>query len=116
MGDGIDRQSGSIHTFVALYQGFFIHLVLSGNQKANVEEMYMLMVNLIHWVSPCILQCDSPGFFFSIVRFTIISIAKQGKVGVKCWDRLLSGIASAHLMVLHQLPTTNSVVYRINTA
>jgi len=27
------RQSGSIHTFVALYQVFFIHLVLSGNQN-----------------------------------------------------------------------------------
>jgi len=58
----------------------------------------MLMVNLIHWVSTCILQCDSPGFF-SIVRFTIISIAKQGKVGIKYWDRLLSSIASAQAKV-----------------
>jgi len=40
-----------------------------------------------------------PLAFFSIVRFTIISIAKQGKVGIKYWDRLLSSIASAQAKV-----------------
>jgi len=31
------------------------------------HEMHMLRVNLIHWVSTCILQQESPGSFHSKV-------------------------------------------------
>jgi len=43
-----------------------------------LNEMYMLMVNLIHCISTLILQCYS--LVLSIVRFTC-SAEKQGKAG-----------------------------------
>ena len=49
--------------YLALYQGFWFWVVIKIKCERPWHKMYMLMVNHIHWVSTCILQCDSPGFF-----------------------------------------------------
>lgn len=73
------------HKFFSSYRNIHTRICTSSfeqQSKSNAErpwhEMYMLMVNLTHWVSTLILQCDSP--VLSIVRFTC-SVENRGKLG-----------------------------------
>ena len=109
------RLSSAIHAFVVFYRFVYFWVAIKIKCGKPWHEMHMLRVNLIHWVSTCILQQDSPGSFRSkVVRgpftscwLTLVSVLQYPQVTLLnwqvCWcdSSWLNGSTTSHSSLGH---------------